>query len=143
MKIQISQVWCWEIFVAACLVLGTSVGVRGQSEKVVRVDELGIRKSASRIVMPTFPETARRRKAHGVAVVELQYNGTGDVTDIQVLESPDPTIKEALIDAVKQWKFRISTLNGKPLSVRGKLTFYYIVEKNGHARVENPRQFKS
>ena len=129
------------ITVAVCL--GLSVITRGQSEKVVRVDELGIRKSAVKKVMPSFPEAARKRAAHGVAVVELQYNGAGDVTDIEVLESPHPAIAEALTDALKQWKFAVSTLNGKSISVRGKLTFYYLVEKNGRAHVENPRQFKS
>lgn len=115
----------------------------GQSEKVLRVDEIGMRKSALKTVMPPFPEAARRRKAHGVAVVELQYNGKGEVTDIQVLETPDPAINESLSGALKQWKFGITTVKGIPVSIRGKLTFYYVLDKNGRGRVENPRQFKS
>jgi TonB family protein len=111
-------------------------------ETVVRVGEDGMRKSAEKTVMPAYSEDALKKAQQGVAVVETLYNGKGVVTDASVLESPSPGIGQAVVEAVRQWKFKPSTLNGEPISVRGKLTFYFVIGKDGRGRVENPKQFQ-
>lgn len=111
--------------------------------RVIRVGEDGIRKSASKVVMPAYPEEARKRQESGVAVIELQYNGKGDVTEVLILEAPARAIGQAVSDAAKQWKFNPSaTADGVSVSIRGKLTFYFVIDKDGQARVENPKQFR-
>lgn len=111
-------------------------------EPVVRVGEDGIRKSAVKTVMPSYPADAVKQRKQGTAVVELQYNGKGDVVEASILEAPADSIGDAVISAVKQWKFKTSTVKGQPISVRGKLTFYFIIDESGNARVENPKQFQ-
>jgi len=113
-----------------------------QTERVLRVEEDGIRKSASKSVMPDYPGEAVKEKKQGIAVTELQYNGKGDVTDVKVVESPAPSIASAVTDAVKQWKFKPTTVKGEPVSVRGKLTFYFVIDSEGKSRVNNPKQFQ-
>lgn len=115
----------------------------GQSgEPVVRVGEDGMRRSAEKTVMPVYPKETLKKEEQGVAVVEAQYNGKGEVTDAVVLEAPAPVMGEAAVAAVRQWKFKPSSLDGKPVSVRGKLTFYFVVDKDKKGRVENPKQFQ-
>lgn len=111
-------------------------------EAVVRVGEDGMRKSAEKTVMPVYPEDALKNAQQGVAVVEAQYNGKGEVTDAVVLEAPSPAIGQAVVEAARQWKFKPSTLAGKPISIRGKLTFYFVIGEDGKGRVENPKQFQ-
>ena len=108
-------------------------------ERVVRVGEDGIRKSAKTSVMPVYPKASKNR-AKGVAVAELQYNGKGVVSEVSVLESPDRYTGQAVSNALWKWTFTPSKLNGKPVSIRGKLTFYFVVE-NGIGKVQNPKQF--
>jgi TonB family protein len=112
------------------------------SEQVVRVGEDGMRKSAAKTVIPVYPKDAIRKEQQGIAVIEAQYNGKGEVIDTAVLEAPSETIGQAVIDAVKQWKFTPSSLNGEPISVRGKLTFYFVIDRDKKGRVENPKQFQ-
>jgi TonB family protein len=112
------------------------------SEQVVRVGEDGMRKSAEKTVMPVYPKEAIKSAQQGIAVIEAQYNGKGKVVDTAVLEAPSPTIGQAVIDAVKQWKFKSSSLDGKPVSVRGKLTFYFVIDKDKKGWVENPKQYQ-
>jgi TonB family protein len=113
------------------------------AERVVRVGEDGMRKSAAKTVMPAYPEDARKKKEQGAAVIELQYDGKGDVTEVAVLEAPAQSIGQAVVDAAKQWKFTPSaTAKGEPVSVRGKLTFYFTIDKDGQGRVENPKQYR-
>lgn len=121
------------------MIVGT---ICGQDERIVRVGEDGIRASASKIVMPQYPESSRKKRVQGVAVAELVYSGNGDVTNVKVLESPDNDVRQAVIDAIKQWKFRPSTIKGKPLSVRGKLTFYFTIDRRGQPSVRNPKYFQ-
>jgi TonB family protein len=111
------------------------------SAQVVRVGEDGMRKSAEKTVMPVYPKEAIKGEQQGIAVIEAQYNGEGEVTDTTVLEAPSPSIGQAVIDAVKQWKFKPSSLDGKPISIRGKLTFYFVI-KDKKGWVENPKQFQ-
>ncbi len=111
-------------------------------EIVVQVGEDGMRKSAEKTVMPVYPRETIKKEQQGIAVVEAQYNGKGEVTDAVVVEAPSPGIGQAVVEAVRQWKFKQSSLDGKPISVRGKLTFYFVIDKDKKARVENPKQFQ-
>jgi TonB family protein len=114
-----------------------------QNEQAIRVGEDGIRKSASKTYMPLYPQEALGKQQQGVAVVEVQYDGKGEVTSVVVLEAPAKSIGEAVVEAVKRWKFVPSrTQEGKPVSIRGKLTFYFVIDKEGKGRVENPKQFR-
>lgn len=111
-------------------------------EVVVRVGEDGMRKSAEKTVMPVYPKETIKKEKQGIAVIEAQYNGKGEVTETVVVEAAAPEIGQAAVDAVKQWKFKSSALDGKPISVRGKLTFYFVIDKDKQGRVENPKQFQ-
>jgi TonB family protein len=114
-----------------------------QNELPIRVGEDGMRKSASRTVMPSYPEDALKKRQQGVAVVELEYDAKGDVVSSFILEAPSKSIGDAVVSAVKQWKFVPSKkTDGTPVSVRGKLTFYFEIDKEGNGRVQNPRQYR-
>src|SRR5687768_2306359 len=59
------------------------------------------------------------------------------------LEAPSKSIGDAVVTAVKQWKFVPSKKeDGTPVSVRGKLTFYFEIDKDGNGRVQNPKQYR-
>jgi TonB family protein len=72
----------------------------------------------------------------------LQYDGDGNVTEAKILESPDAAAGQAVLEAVKQWKFAGSKLQDKPINVRGKLTFYFVIDRNGKGEVKNPKQYQ-
>lgn len=123
-------------------VLASCVAAVGQTVQVIDVDEAGIRKSASKKPLPAFPESSRKRRSQGVAVVQLVYNGHGTVDHVEVLEAPDSEISKVVVDAVRQWKFKPSFIRGKPVNIRGKLTFYCVIDRKGVGRVQNPKQFR-
>jgi hypothetical protein len=43
---------------------------------------------------------------------------------------------------MKQWKFKPAKLNEKPVSIRGKITFYFVIDAKGKGEVKNPKQFQ-
>ncbi len=114
-----------------------------QNEQAIRVGEDGMRKSASKTVMPSYPEEALKKRQQGVAVVELQYDAKGDVVSTSVLEAPSKSIGDSVVIALTQWKFVPSKKrDGTPVSVRGKLTFYFEIDNEGNGLVQNPKQYR-
>ena len=102
-----------------------------------------MRKSASKTVMPAYPEDALKKREQGVAVVEVEYDAKGDVVDTAVLEAPSKGIGDAVLVAIKQWKFVPSKKqDGTHVSIRGKLTFYFEIDKQGKGLVQNPKQYR-
>lgn len=64
----------------------------------------------------------------GVFIAEAVIDEKGDVTNARILKGPDPKIAAAALAAIRQWKFKPATLNGKPVAV------YYTLTVNIHLR---------
>ncbi|HLG17705.1 MAG TPA: energy transducer TonB [Blastocatellia bacterium] len=88
--------------------------------------------------MPDYPPRSAKNRATGVSVTELEINEAGNVERVDVLQAPDEYIEAALINAISRWKFEPSMHKGRAWRVKGKLTFYFVVER-GKARVMNPK----
>jgi TonB family protein len=130
-------------FVEVASALLARLPKRAQDPPAILVGEDGMRKSAAKAVMPVYPQEALKKRVQGVVVSELQYDGKGEVTRVSILETPASTIGDAVTQAVKQWKFVPSKRpDGTPVNIRGKLTFYFEVDKDGKGHVENPKQFR-
>ena len=123
----------------AGMLMISSVAANG-SPMVIRVAELSLRKSVVTSVMPTFPQDAIRRRVSGVAVAQILFDADGKVIRSKILEAPDASTGDAVIAAVKQWKIHPQTVNSEPVQIRGKLTFYFVIDRSGVGRVTNPKQ---
>jgi len=71
---------------------------------------------------PIYPEAARRARIQGVVVLECTIGKDGTVTEAKVLRGLPLGLTEAAQDAVRKWRFKASTLNGKPVEVLYILT---------------------
>ena len=71
---------------------------------------------------PQYTEIARKARISGVVIVEAIIDKAGNVTNVKVLKGLPMGLDDAAADAVKKWKFKPATLNGKPVSVIYNLT---------------------
>ncbi len=71
---------------------------------------------------PIYPEAARRARIQGVVVLECIIAKDGSVREAKVLRGLPLGLTEAAQDAVMKWKFKPSTLNGRPVEVLYILT---------------------
>lgn len=71
---------------------------------------------------PTYPEAARRARIQGVVVLECTIGKDGSVKQTKVLRGLPLGLTENAVAAVKKWRFKPSTLNGKPVEVLYILT---------------------
>jgi len=74
---------------------------------------------------PKYPKKARSAKIEGTVRLEGAVDVKGKVGDIKVLEG-DPTLAEASIGAIREWRFHPAQISGKPVEerVRIKVEFY-------------------
>lgn len=71
---------------------------------------------------PQYTEIARKARIQGVVIVQAIVNKTGDVTNVKVLKGLPMGLEEEAVKAIKRWKFKPATLNGKPVDVYYNLT---------------------
>ena len=65
---------------------------------------------------PLYPEIAKRTRTQGAVVLEAVINIDGSIESLRVI-SGNPLLTQAALDAVKQWKYRPTMLNGEPTEV--------------------------
>ena len=70
----------------------------------------------TRHVPPIYPQIARANGVQGIVILEAVISETGRVRDVRVLRSI-PLLDNAAIDAVRQWQFTPTLLNGQPVPI--------------------------
>ena len=76
------------------------------------------------MVKPEYPRLAVITKVHGAVILEavITREGTIDATRLRVLQSASPFLTPAAVEAVKQWRYRPTLLNGQPVEVMTTIT---------------------
>jgi TonB family protein len=73
-----------------------------------------------KMVRPTYPEVALRARIQGDVVLSAMVTKDGNVRDVRVI-SGHPTLTSAAVNAVKQWRYEASLVNGRPEDVRKEI----------------------
>jgi periplasmic protein TonB len=71
-----------------------------------------------------YPDIARAAKIEGIVILEATIDERGVVTDARVLRSV-PTLDQAALTALKQWRYTPTLLNGVPVRVLMTVTFRF------------------
>jgi len=67
-------------------------------------------------VAPLYPAIAQAARVQGVVVIEATIGTDGDVVEARVLRA-QPLLAEAALQAVRQWRYTPTRLNGEPVAV--------------------------
>jgi protein TonB len=86
--------------------LAKAVRVGGEIRPPVRVMD----------VAPVYPAIAKSARVQGDVVIEATIDEEGKVAEARVVKSV-PLLDQAALDAVRQWQYRPSLLNGIPTPV--------------------------
>jgi len=78
-------------------------------------------------VPPVYPPIAQSARVQGVVIIEATIGGNGKVTNARVLRSI-PLLDEAAIEAVRQWEFAPTLLNGVPIPVIMTVTVQFTLQ---------------
>jgi protein TonB len=67
-------------------------------------------------VAPSYPDLARQSRIQGLVILEAVISPSGSVEDVRVLRGI-PLLDDAAADAVRQWRYTPTLLNGVPVPV--------------------------
>lgn len=73
-------------------------------------------------VKPVYPEMARKMRLSGQVELEAVVNEQGEVETVEI-KSGNPILRMAARDALKQWKFKPFTRDGRPVKAIVTVTF--------------------
>jgi TonB family protein len=68
-------------------------------------------------VKPIYPPLAKLARQQGTVRLQTVIGPDGSVQDLQVLPGAPPLLVQAAMDAVRQWIYRPTLLNGVPVTV--------------------------
>ena len=80
-------------------------------------------------VEPVFPEYAQRVPVRGPVILEVVANEKGEVVEAKVVKGGNPVVQKPVADAVKQWRYSPTYVDGKAVSVKFGVTFPIVLKK--------------
>lgn len=86
-------------------------------QKAIRVGG-GVAENNLRVkVQPVYPVSAKVAHIQGTVELEATISPDGVPTEIRVLSSPSDDLSESSLEAVRQWRYRPTLLNGQPVQI--------------------------
>jgi protein TonB len=79
-------------------------------------------------VNPAYPYEAQVAGINGVVIMEIVVNEAGQVADARMLRGL-PILEQAAFDAVRQWRFKPTVIDGRPVPVRMTVTVNFSLKK--------------
>jgi protein TonB len=78
-----------------------------------------------REVAPAYPPLARRARIQGVVVLDCTVDTRGRVAELSVVKSANSVLDDAALDAVRQWAYTPTLVDGIPVPVRLTVTITF------------------
>src|SRR5262245_61408748 len=95
----------------------TSASARPADEPVVAGQNDVAVPKRTKMVTPVYPPDAQARGQRGIVILEIVVGPDGKVTGVQVIRSVPP-FDEPATEAVRQWEYEVTKVQGKPVSVK-------------------------
>jgi len=80
-------------------------------------------------VQPAYPPIAKSANVKGAVQIQVTISETGEVMNAQAI-SGHPLLREAALQAAKQWSFKPTELSGEPVKAQGVITFNFDIGNN-------------
>jgi periplasmic protein TonB len=81
----------------------------------------------TRDVRPSYPAIAQSARVQGLVIIEATIGPNGKVRDVKVLRSI-PLLDQAAVEAVRQWEFTPTLLNGVPVPIVMTVTVQFSLQ---------------
>lgn len=90
----------------------------------LHLTEEAARALAVQTIDPVYPQDAKPQKLQGLVVLQTTIGRDGSVQDVKLVRGYF-VLAKAAIAAVKQWRFRPSTINGRPVEAQTVITLTF------------------
>jgi len=77
-------------------------------------------------VPPLYPTLALQMRVAGTVELQASISKDGSTTNVQVLKG-DPLLRQAAVNAVRQWKYKPYRLDGQPVDIVTEVTVNFVL----------------
>ncbi len=95
----------------------TSLTSEETQERRIRVGGAVAQSNLQSKVQPIYPAAAKAAGVQGTVEIETTISKEGVPVDLRVLSSPSDDLSESALEAVRQWRYRPTLLNGEPVQI--------------------------
>jgi TonB family protein len=97
-----------------------------QPPQRIRISGDVVQRQRLRDVQPVYPELAKQARIQGIVQLNIVIGKEGRVVDIKVI-SGHPLLIPAALEAVKQWEYNPTLLNGQPVEVAAEVSVPFVL----------------
>jgi TonB family protein len=101
-----------------------SLGSFAFAQDVLQVDAKTIQQHIDHQVSPVYPPIAKAAHIQGTVVFDLRIGTTGKIESMEVV-SGHPMLRQAAIDALRQWTFHTFEKDGAPVAAAGPVSIVF------------------
>ncbi len=102
---------------------------QASNPKTVRIAGEVAEEKLVRKVQPVYPASAKSEHIQGAVELNVTIAKDGTPEDLQVVSSPSDDLTESALDAVRQWRYRPTLLNGEPVQIVTDVIVNYTLSK--------------
>jgi TonB family protein len=84
---------------------------------------------ATKKVAPVYPTLAKQQREQGMVLVDVVIAADGTVKDPRVIYSPFPLLAQSSLEAVAQWHYKPSKVDGNPVEVVTLINSTYAISQ--------------
>jgi TonB family protein len=101
----------------------------GMSREPIRVGGNVQESKLVQRVEPIYPDQAKDARISGVVILQVTVDEQGNVSDIRVMRG-HPLLQNAAVEAVRQWRYSPTLLNGEAVPVIATVTVPFTAGRN-------------
>lgn len=106
---------------AIVAILAVNATAQVEAKKLSRPEALAAAQSKAQ---PEYPALAKQLKVHGVVELEAVVSEDGTVEKVNIV-SGNPILTKPSVDALKKWKFKPVSADGKAVKALAPVTFNF------------------
>jgi TonB family protein len=95
--------------------------------KTIRLSAGVLSGSATKRAQPNYPAEAKAARAQGPVQVEITVSESGKVVDAKAISGHE-MLRDAAVQAAKQWEFKPAEVSGAPAKLQGILVFNFALQ---------------
>lgn len=85
--------------------------------KLIRIGGRVAESNLTTKVQPIYPAAAKEAHVQGTVEIEATISKDGVPVELRVVSSPSDDLSQSAIEAVRQWRYRPTLLNGNPIEI--------------------------
>lgn len=93
------------------------ISEKEQEAKPVRIGGKVAQNNLLAKVQPVYPAAAKQAHTQGVVEIQASISKDGVPIELRVLSSPSDDLSQSALEAVRQWRYRPTLLNGNPVEI--------------------------